>query len=543
MKDHVATASHEFRGSLTWVEHGDAPFWAGVSLYRRADGGGTYELELDGEQLTVTLGYKKEGISPRPGDSVDEILAPQIYWQTPEGLKFGGILKPIFEPSEYRKLEPEKSFHDREQISVPSDLGEATSFQIVAGKYREPGYYARTLPRVLAALASEIGVGWNPEYLKGEPHEYSTITTLARTLRIDRPSATKLTRDDGILSRIFRLVGRQEGTRSVYTADNTEIMGYYHTVELDENGASELIPGRVPGLVLKVYYPKHVRKEGKKDDPLYYPRAEIIFKKSLNSNGRPFHDRGSLADTLEELLINVLNWGGIPIEASTPPFIADPFADVEPSDRPLRLFDDPTPEIKREQENALLKRLADLSSRDADRVAELVADGGSAHYDDAAESLDVSTSTLYRFLTRCEGLLESDNGLVKFISERQRQQAAKILKPLHETVDVKARALAELVGTNARLLEQKGSAFQEWLTTYAVDVEADDEGGLRRLKVGAMLSRLRSTADPHVADVVDEGLRAWDEAGLDPREFLNALVAYPGPDGNTRITRARNALA
>lgn len=543
MASHVATAPHETRGIIAWNDHGDAPFWASIKLVRAAGGGGSFTIDVDGETLEVSLGYKEnENISPRPSDSVDRIRPTSIYWTDSIGRRFGGHIKPSFKAEEFRQYQSERPFFERDEIFTPPDLGEATRFQILAGKYAEPHYYLEMLPAVLEGLARELSVAWNLEYLRGDPHpEASTIYTHARTLRIDRPSANKLTREDGIFSRIFYLLSSEKGSKIVYTADNSQGVGYYHTVDLDREAASHLLPGAVPGISLKVYYPKFVRSEKRrKDDPLYYPRAEIIFKKSLDGRGRSIDEIGALADRLEEILLNVLNWGGIPIEASTPPYIPDRYQDVEPSSRPLRLFDDPTPQIERDQESALLRTLATASRADVERLGTLLADGGgSRRYDDLADQLEISTSTAYRWIHNLEGLLESDNGLVRFISERQRQLALDVLRPLRDEVDLKAEAIAKILDFNPRLLEQKGSAFQAWITKYGVELISSDNGRLESMKIGAVLDRFQSSAYPLAQSVIEEGLRAWREADQKATEFYNCRIFWYTPDGGKTSRRAR----
>lgn len=543
----IATAPHETTGIITWPEHGDAPFWASVKLYRAADGGGSYTLEIDGEEIDVTLGYKKEeNISPRPQDAVERIRPAKIYWREPDGRRFGGHIKPSFAEDEFRQYQPDKPFKARDKIFTPPDLGEATRFQIQAGKYAEPRYYANRLPEILEALAREIGVGWNRSYLRGRPDSTSsTIWHHARTVRISREYGTKLVRPDGVLKRLGQILGSDplKGSRIQYDEDHREGVDWRHSVELNDKAAKSLFPVDAPGVEIKVYHPKHKRSEkARESDPLYHPRLEVMFKKKLNSGrGRSFADADDLATKLEEILVNILLWGDVPIEPG-PSFVADEYQDVEASDRPIRLFDDPTPQLERDQKGDLVRALVTATGQDVERLGVLLEDGGRpTHRDDVEERLDVSTSTYYRFVDRLSSLLESDNGVLKFISEHQRQLALDVLEPLRAEIDSRARAIAKLVDLNPMLVAKKGASFQTWLTKYAIDV-VEEDGKLRRFKIESVLDRFRSTSRPRLEDVLEEGLEKWSEIGLDVAEFYSAIVTYRAPDGSTRSTRVENAL-
>lgn len=41
---HVATATHEVRGTLIWDEHGDSPYWALRSITHKLGGGTTFQI-------------------------------------------------------------------------------------------------------------------------------------------------------------------------------------------------------------------------------------------------------------------------------------------------------------------------------------------------------------------------------------------------------------------------------------------------------------------------------------------------------------------
>lgn len=535
---HVATETHEVRGTLLWDQHGDAPYWAVRSMVAKLGGGITIEAEVDGEPLQLTLSYSESGISPRPSDDVERLHEYGVYWTTEDGRRFGGELKPRFEARRFRKFDPDASFWDREKIAVPENLGQAVAFQVTAGIYRTPDHYPRMLPKVLLELAREAGVGWNPDYFAGAPHEFSTITALEQTVRLTREESKKLTDADGIMGRLFFLLSDLKGSKAEYSADNTEVVGYIHQLRLDPDAAGELAPGRRRGFQFKSYHPKHVR--GSADDPLYHPRVGTLFKKKWNDHrGVPWHEWCDLARELEENLINILQWANVPV-APGPTFVDDDYFEVRESSRRVGFYNDPTPAIEREQDSVVMRVLARANDSSWDLAEQLAADGGEKHY----ARLDLPSSTAYRALDELEGVAESQNGVFRFISEKVRQEVKSVVdyqRRVQQDLERSVIAVAHLLDIDPQKIQQKGSAFQRWITEYTIDVD-ERRDGRPRLKIAAALDRLRSTSVPLLDDVLRDGLAAWRDAGLDPQEFHDAEVIYQEPDGSTRTAIVRAAL-
>ena len=401
---------------------------------------------------------------------------------------------------------------------------------MTAGKYKTPNHYADYVGRILFAVAQEVGgIYWDREYLANDLDQYSAITQYEVTVRLTREMATKLVRLDGILHRMFNLLGEQEGAKLEYSVDNTEIVGYNHQLRLDRSAASQLFPGARCGFQVKVYYPKHVRTgEPDLDDPLYYARIGVLFKKKWNNRtSYPFAEWRDLHRELEENLINILSWGGVPIEPG-PTFVPDRHFQNERSEYRVGLYDDPTPEIERRQNSLLVKTFSELIDSDRDALRQLATDGGELHYQELADEVDVGTSTIYRILQRTGDILESENGVVKFISEKIRDDVLQIIKPLQEDVDAKAQAVAHLLDMNPHQLERQGSAFQQWLSKYGIEMDTLDDG-TPTFKIASTVTRWTFGSGPKLIEVLRMGKRAWKDAGLDATEFNNAHIAWREP--------------
>lgn len=65
-----------------------------------------------------------------------------------------------------------------------------------------------------------------------------------------------------------------------------------------------------------------------------------------------------------------------------------------------------------------------------------------------------------------------------------------------------------------------GRALENWAAKYGVElVELDQENLEGTIRFDTVLSEVKSTSEPHIRDVLEEGLEAWHHAGRDPRVF------------------------
>jgi len=536
MTQHPASAAHEIRGYLTYTDHDDAPYWQLGKIIQAFDGGVKIDdpdgitIELDGETWSVSVGYHVGGLEPRPSDKPDGNL--REYNITAHGeneRKLPLLVQPRLDWGPARRPQ-----------SVPADLGLATNVKLQNTVNLEPDEIEELIPRIMRAIAKEAGVHWNPDYFTGTPHEYSSVTQYERYVRVRRNFAQKVVRTDGIFHRLFYLLADQEGSKIVFSADNTEVVGYNHQLRLPTRAVSEMFPdGTRHGMQLKHYHPKHVRKEDDGDDPLYHPKIGALFKTGLNDGAIPWHQIDQLGQELEETVMNVLEWADVPTKGDTA-FITDWHFDAsERSDRQVAFFDDPTPEIDADQDSVLISTLTRLSDRDRDVLENVArADGGTA-VGEITDETDWSTSTVYRALRKLGSLLENDNGNVSFISAKIRDRVRDLVDQLDETVEATTRIIEDTLQVNPRDLERKGRAWQNWLTRYGAEVVRDGDSPREnaKIRIREVLGRHKGSSYEFANEVVDYGKIAWIKAGRDPATFENATIEFDTPGGGTAVEK------
>jgi hypothetical protein len=525
---HAAAAVHEFSGNLLHHQHDDAPYWALRRFIKAIDGGvSNIPIEIDGEHWDVTFYNQDSGLEPRRSDDVENLYEYRLNADGEDERKLRALIQPRLDWDD----------PSRRPNSVPRDLGPSVNVRSDQSSNIHPRDFQALVPQLLAALADEIGVRWRSDYFTGDLHEYSTVTQLEAYYRVEREHAKKAVQPSGVFRRLWDTVSDLQGSKVVFSADNTEIIGYNQQLRFDQAAAREIYDGltRGPrhGHQLKHYHPKHVRSSADDDDPLYHPKIGALYKSGLNDGtAARFADVDDLVAELEENLVNVLEWAGIPTEPGTPAFVPDDHFDATESERTVEIGEDPTPEIEREQDSILVRTLGRLTERDLDVLQQVsMTDGGTSTVDAVADGQEYSTRTVYRALSKLDELLDLDNGEITFISEHVRARVRDVVGRVQDVVDAGARIVEDVLGLDERDLGRKSRAFQRWLTEYGIElVEPADEDGPMRLRARHALAEAKSLACPDAREIAHHGFLAFQRTEQDPGiinrarlEFQNAL--------------------
>lgn len=547
---HVETTPHELRANILFDGHDDRPYWAFRKLMSTLDGDFQHEVKVAGETWHVSLGFDVSGVAPRPEDSVAKLYEYTLSAQGDGHRSLSARLQPRFEtmtkysPSEERIERDEHG--DRVEIQgVPDDLEEAVNWRINPAVNIEPDGIPSLLARLVKAVADAVGHRWDPAFFTEQPHRYSSIWEYERYVRIRRDAGHKLIDSSGTFSRIRELLADQEGTKMELSIDNTgkntDIHGYNHQYRLNEQAANQLIPaGHQRGKQLKHYHPEYVNSD--EENPLYHPKFGVLFKKSWSRSAVPWRELDELTHELEETLVNVLSWSGLPVKPGAPTFVGDDhFNGSAESERDIGWYDDPTPEIETRQDARFVQQFGELTDGDEALLRQLVADGGTAKYDELAVEADTSVSTLYRALEKLDGLIDSEHGTVSFISAYVRQQFEAVFDRVETAVSAGATAAARVLDMDPRRIEEQGAAFQRWLNEYAVDVVESDSEQVK-LKIGTMLTRFKSKTDPTLQEVLNAGHKAWRRAGRQRAFFFEDVEVIAQVDGATETLRVGQVI-
>jgi hypothetical protein len=557
----VGSAPHELRGNLNFSEGGlsdpMAAYWAICGLMRQHGGGTTVETEIPW------------GVEPHPAAPVDDEDEPMesveisFYYGTDDDGEMAGMIEPLPEfdlPIESGMWEPrinvkgfgerKADFHIRPRYAnmthvetgndIPSpfdhDGQPDHGYNVhITGANLEPDEYLHVLQHACKALAEDVDENWDDDRF-GEPLPTSNIIQYERYLRISRKLSEKLTRQGGAFHSLAMLLSDQAGSKGAFFWDNRDVQGHMSRLLHDSSSLGTMIPGHQHGGQLKSYHPENVHSDP--EDPLYYPKFGALYTGqmndvTLNDTTASWSERHDLGRDLEERLVNVLAWSGIPIdpdalgaeaEEGVGAFIGDWHFRAEESDLEPELVDDPTPEIERSQESMIVRSLQRMTNSGLDLTEQLIADGGHARYDELADGAEVSASTVYRWLQRMGEAVESDNGVITFHSQNLREQFEEIVgrtaMKFVQTVD-NAMRRADTVLEQDAYQRRAGEAFENWRQKWGAELAEDG----RVLNLGTCLPQPDRELDAPVdaGDVVRDGLEAWHEDGNKTGSFPHEI--------------------
>ncbi|SEK87049.1 helix-turn-helix transcriptional regulator [Haloferax larsenii] len=534
----IATTPHELGAHLNFGANRMSPYWAlSKLLISHFDGHAELDVELPtgpdnaSEGAHIRLTYKRGKIDPRADFGIETdgeygMYEPRIHWSGHGQRKAHFHIRPRFAGMKHVETgEPITSAFDNDE-----HLSEGVNIH-AQGSNLDPDEYLLVLRHVLLALAKEAGEWWDTRYFK-RPLDSSRIHTYERYLRILREHSSKVVSRGGIISKLRELYATELGTETMFKLSNKNIVGYNHRVLLPKRAVQEL-PGLEYGVQLKHYHPEYVRRNQTTNDALRDPKIGALFKRgkdeegSLRLNKRTvrWSDREELSRQLEEFLVNVVSWAGLSVSPG-PGFVADDHFQNRESDRKIGLYDDPTPEMETKQDSILVRTLLEADERERE-VLKTATDGGEMHYSELAEETDNSVSTVYRALEKLGGLLEKDNGNVRFVSQKLHEDLREIFAVAQSQVETARAAAASILDMDPNQLAKAGASLQKWMNRYVAEfAETRDDRLL--VKINSLLARnslySRESGAPVLSDVVDELYEAWLEAGRMPNRLLNGRL-------------------
>jgi len=472
-------------------------------------------VEIDGDVWDVRLNYSKSGIRPRPSDPVggDVFYEFDVHLIGPGQAKVSFNLSPRYE---------EMHGPDGDSISLPwqhvdPDEGICVYAQ---GSNIEIDRYPGLLARAIFEIADVAEIGFYHGYFD-QPFS-GRITDLERYVRITRPMNEKLIGNDGVMNRLAMHLSGVDGTKGSYKWDNEKVRGHHHVLRHGSTAANELVAHHKLGGQIKSYLPEHP-EQFDENDPLFHPKVGAKFVSGRSRTGAvDWSDRREVVQEIDERLLSILTWADIPTSAGGTTYVSDDHFGAHPAADPVPIHSDPLPRLEAEQEHLLVNCLRDMTDSDETIVQEISADGGT-HARDLSESTGLSLSTIYRCLERLDGVLESDNGHVQFVTKKLRQEVRTLFDSVQDHLESAADRVASLVDMDAR--QSASSAFDRWLKKYGAEFDApagDDDSPT--IRIDTVLSRNKSTSQPMLSDAIDEMLSAWDRDGRDVRDLRDAIV-------------------
>jgi len=478
-----------------------------------------YSLEIDGEEWQVRLNYSDSGIVPRPSDDVGRETVYE-YDLTAHGdgqrklsvnfsPRWDGLAQPDGTP-----IDTPWQFLDREGID-----GFAQGSNIHLDDY--PSLVAR----FVAETAESVGYNWNRSL---EPFD-GQVSEVERYLRLQREMNKKLVGETGFFQQLMMHLAEQPGSQAELAIDNEQIVGKYRALQLYSEDVAAVFPQHHAGWgrQIKSYHPQHVEAH-EPDDPLFHPKVGALFRTSMSSETVDWEQRGELLRELDESVLNSLAWSDVPTDVggdggATTIFIPDDHFDARARNGHLTIYPDPTPEIEAQQESILMWAIGQITDTDSDQdVVQALATDGGMNREDLADKTGWSMSTLYRVLDRLQGAIESRNGHFRFASRQLARDVSAIVDRIENSKSLATEQAERLLDVEIR--SQSNSSFERFLAKYGAEFIDRADGDRFVIRIGTVLTTLKSIDAPNLQDVLAELKRAWKNDLRDINHLRGAIV-------------------
>ncbi len=509
--EHIQPAPHEADVFLWFNQHGVSPYWAFADALINHVDEDTHTLtaDLDDGTWQIEFTCSRSGIAPRPQDNVDTdvVYEYELHVSGPDRKSIYYNISPRWD---------DMRGPDGRSLSIPWIGGEGVDVH-AEGSHIPIEEYPHYLWLASRAVFDDLGLRFNPGYFD-EPLPESNIVTYERYVRLRRQWGESLAQGDGVFIRLLMTLTSGSDLEVDFRMNRKRDQPKRYAADLSSNTLSELSAfDSQLGKRIKLYHPKYLRKEADPDDPLSHPKLGVAFHKSTHGEALSWDEREMLERDLEEWVINILRWGEVPHEADPSTFVEDDVFKVRTSTRQIAMPSNPLPKIEAKQEHLVASIVADLDPTAGEVLQELATDGGQ-HYEELAEAVGRSTSTIYRALDRLGDLTRSDgDGIHRLASYHIRKKVLSIVDQLEELGQSVASRIESLLNVN--LQETAGSALEQWAEEYDVELRGDEISEVT-LKIDDELTTLKSTSKPRLEEVLKEGLDAWTSVGRDAKQFF-----------------------
>lgn len=426
---------------------------------------------------------------------------------------------------QFRPSFPKMEFFESGEVikSVPRDLPEGVRVEVNSSNV-PVGVQLKLIQRVTNLLDVSSA------YFRTDNLVWSTLTQLARYVRLRRLYGKKLVAKRGPLERIANLSSNIEGSKGKFSWDNQDIEGSYQAVESNPTGWSDMLPGQEYGKRAKYYHPKFARADEVDDDALSSPKFEVQYNSKLTDGSVSWEDRNTVKTELDETLLNVMHWAGIRVgaDAAGEVFRPDAYFDADSmSAEDVRVIEDPTPELKATEETLATQQLQygdGTLTEKRKRIIDRLIQAGPERYDDLAEAVDAHVSTVYRTIQDFENVLDSQNGRVDFLDGVVRERIESLVGGLRQLGARGQQSASDLVDIR-EALEYKDSAFGRWIQAHGVRLAEVD-----RDAVEIDFSSLERGWHT-IRKLLRAGYIAAVGGKLGGSTFLNAQVRWVDEDG------------
>lgn len=498
----IKPAPHEFSAYIKFA-CGLKPYFGINSLQKEwnwEDGQPvTGFVDDDGRKWEVTLTFSESGLTPRNHRDfhLEKVREYRVKIHPPGAEHDSSTRKATFH---VRPRWPDiESQGDASNPSNPHDLLGLDVATDGSGIWFDQ--YPRLFDLSLQALRGLQGTNYaSPTFIAtseigpNHVHHSTNITDAELYVRVQKNRTRNVYALDGPLHRISLLLADEREGFAMSKRDDTECEGYYHTAQIGDWRAAELIGTHRLGKAFKHYHMKN--PSAVEDDPvLSNPKIGAAFQHSRTDGTVFWEDLPRLERELDESLLSILNAAGIPLQPDDSVYVEDDVFEVEGERRTRIVLDDEQlPQIAAEQNETVEIAMENMAPTDAEVTETMLADGGTVSPQQLAEQTGRNIHTIYRTLDRLEGFVRHEYGEVKFVSQHVAQKALQKIKSAKQAVDANLDgAISDMM--DAHRLEDDTSAWGRLANTYGIELSDVEDAFYKLLRMGYTPANEREAED------------------------------------------------
>lgn len=517
-----------------------------------------WQTTVAGEQIQFEITTSKSKIEARPRDQVAGSTLPELPVSiNGEGRRNAQItLKPRFD-GQYTQ-----NHHSFSRAWNQYNAGAG-----VAAQYQGSNFGMEAYPQLLTRGIAEFIERQAPdnELLVDCPFN-GYIYEQERYVRIDDTAVREFVRPDGVFDSLYEACKETTDISCNHTQHGSiRNVARLSASELQTLGVD--LPMDI-GCQLKLYYPQYP-DAAEADGPLIYPKLCVKFERTLSDSSTAWTDRNMLQQTLDELLLSLLDWGqvsfGDPSLRSSPEstgiddelptasladrfevatnasgtFLPDSHYHPGPRETSVTVHENPLETRKATQKERFLTKLSSLTDSGRAVLQTLVEDGPS-EVTAIAKTIGRSRSTVYNVCNRLEDVVSRENGTVEFAARHLERTASRLLEG--GSLDVTTDSDSTRDYLEREIAGASHEAFKTWCEVYDADLlngESVEEADA--IRIDRILSQAKSTSDPHWPTVIRELAHTLDRVGYNITKLRDLQVVFTVGDND--LTQQRGPLA
>lgn len=478
--------------------------------------------EIAGEEWAVEFGFKSCGIAPRDAANFQlEEVREYLVFVYPNGYSSWDEAKSEARQRAYFRISPRwPDIETKEGLRSMSNPCSIEGYDVeVEGSNWEFKKYPEALQSALKALSNRQGFRYNSpspihyeDFEADRIHGSSNIVDGELLVRVAKGETGEVIAYDGTLHRIsLLLAGDREGyTKSV--RDDRECPGHYHTATIDSRRAGELIGGHELAKEFKHYYMRN--PDAVEGTALENPKICVSFQNSIHDDTLYWDDLDQLVTELDESLLNVLEWSGIPTAPDGQMYVADDYFEVTGSRRWRKILPDRLPRLESKQDDQIFATASQMNETDTELVDTLLTDGGETSPKELASSIGVHLDTVYRALKRLSPLVDHTYGEVQLGSKYIAQELTGYIDSVTDSIQSGLENAIDGL-TRAEAYGGDDDPWSRWLDRYGGKISRTDGSDPDDLDVG-----FQPTTLEEARQLLRKGAKQWAKVtGEELRRF------------------------